>query len=228
MPTCANATAGYARRPGPKDEKGRPLPRLTSRARDDAAPVGRLHPPRRHRVQLGQAPVEPLRVRLGLDALAHVGKLSGQLQVVDDGTEVQAGATHEQRPVPPLLDRRHRRAGVALEARHVVVVARVDQVDQVVRHLGPLADRRLGRADVHASVHLHRVDADDLPAPVRAGELVRDRRLPARRRTDDGRVQGHRYPARTGMRVRWLGCETIARNSPRKKCGAALVTSTVA
>ena len=61
-----------------------------------------------------------------------------------------------------LLDAGDRVAGRGLEPGHREASRRVGQVEQVVRHLGLLRRRRLGRADVHAPVHLHRVDRHEL------------------------------------------------------------------
>src|SRR5690606_30837413 len=46
---------------------------------------------------------------------------------------------------------------------------RIDDVDQVVRHALAFVDGRLGRADIHAPIHLVSVGRDDLGAlePVR-------------------------------------------------------------
>ena len=48
---------------------------------------------------------------------------------------------------------------------------------------GPLGGRRLGRADVHAPVHLHRVERHDLDVAELAREGERQRRLARRRRS---------------------------------------------
>ena len=72
----------------------------------------------------------------------------------------------------------------------------------MVAHLGLVGRARLGRADVHAAVDLHRVDGDDLDVAEAAGDLQGDGRLAGRGTADQGQV---RQPATTGIRVRWLG-----------------------
>ena len=69
-------------------------------------------------------------------------------------------------PVPPTSRARRPRASMSARASRAVglepgdgeVLVGVGEVEEVVRHLGLLGRRRLGRPDVHAPVDLHRVD----------------------------------------------------------------------
>ena len=79
-------------------------------------------------------------------------------------------------------------------------------------HRRPFRGRRLGGADVHAAIHLHRVDGDDLDVAALDGERQSGGRLPGRRRADEGDVS--RQPATTGMRVRCRGRAVTSTNSP--------------
>jgi hypothetical protein len=47
---------------------------------------------------------------------------------------------------------------------------RIGNIDHVMGYASSIQHRRLGRADVHAPIHLHRVDRDDLGAEV-LGEM---------------------------------------------------------
>ena len=61
----------------------------------------------------------------------------------------------------------------------------VENIDQVMRHARPFGVGRLGGADIHPAVDLHRVAGDDL-APESLGERKRERALARRGRPDDG------------------------------------------
>jgi hypothetical protein len=69
-----------------------------------------------------------------------------------------------------------RRVGRELRGR--VGLARVEDVDQVVRQRGTLGHARLGGADVHAAVDQRRIDADDFQRHA-FGQRQRDRALAA-------------------------------------------------
>jgi len=51
------------------------------------------------------------------------------------------------------------------EVGGAVTLQRIEDVDQVVRHLREFGRGGLGGADVHAAVNQRRVDADDLHRP---------------------------------------------------------------
>ena len=86
--------------------------------------VGRLHPTCGHRVEAGQASVEGGGVGFGLELGPHVGVATGQLEVVDHGPEVQAGAADQHRPPTPLGDVGQRQPGGGLELRDGEVLVR--------------------------------------------------------------------------------------------------------
>jgi len=87
--------------------------------------------------------------RLGVDALAHAGiGLGHGVQPFAQGLEVQHRAAHQQRQVAALRDFADEPLRVGDEARRRVGQSRVEDVDQVVRHLGALGRAGLGGADV--------------------------------------------------------------------------------
>ena len=87
------------------------------------------------------------------------------------------------------------------------------------------ARRRLGRADVHRAVHLHRVERDDLDVAGLRRDCERERRLAGRGRTDEREMTAHagdaddRDPDASSARRAAPG----ATKSPRSQCGAACV-----
>jgi hypothetical protein len=87
--------------------------------------------------------------------------------------------------VTALLDVGDGGLGFALEPCQRPVLPRVEQVDEVVRHLRLLGTRRLGGADVHPPVHLHRVDRHQLPGRVAPGQVQGEGGLPRCRRADE-------------------------------------------
>ena len=89
----------------------------------------------------------------------------------------------------------------------------------VVGDLGPFCGCRLGGADIHAPVDLHRVDRDDLSTGSRPRQRQRQLRLAGGRRTDDhqGIDRIARHTATTGIRVRRLeGTSRTSQTSPRR------------
>ena len=191
-------------RPGPNDENGRPVSSITSSART----MRRRLPGSMRAAATGSTTREPVvRAREARRASrsrrrarrATSRSLAGKREVVDDRAHVEAGAADEQRPLAARFDvgdrgarRRpacartdHSSAGSATSTRWCGTAARS-------------AARRLGGADVHAAVHLHRVERDDLdvartrarpraPAPTcptRSGRRARDVASPRRRDRD--------------------------------------------
>ena len=120
----------------------------------------------------------------------HLGVAARHLEVVDHGLQVEPRAADEERPPPPRRDVVHRPPGLGREPGHRELVPGVGDVDQVVRHLGPLGRRRLGRPDVHAAVDLHRVDRHDLDRRVAPGQGEGEGRLARRRGPDEGHGPG--------------------------------------
>ena len=76
----------------------------------------------------------------------------------------------------------------------------VDDVDRWCGTAASSAGARLGGADVHPPVDLHRVERHDLDVAERPRDRERELRLARRGGADDREVQGQ--PARTGMRTR--------------------------
>ena len=102
---------------------------------------------------------------------------------------------------PTRLDVGDRLLAVVLEAAHGVVVVGFDQIDEVMPDLGPVGGGGLRRPDVHADVHLHRVDADEFDPGDSSGQLQRQRRLARGGGTDQCQMAPV-HPAETGIRVR--------------------------
>ena len=137
------AWAGGRRARARSCENGRPLPSVTSRARTTRRRLRRLHArpaatgssSTSRRVQRRPCPAS------GLELGPHLGARPGDVEVVDDRPQVQ--------PVPPTSSARRPRAsmsasaacGLALEPGDGEVLRRVEQVDEVVRHLGLLGRR---------------------------------------------------------------------------------------
>ena len=161
---------------------------------DDPANVPRLDPSGRDGIALGEAPVEllgPELVRLGLEGGADRLVFRREDEAVDHSAEVQAAAPDEERA----------RRGAQRAPRLPLVpgdgepFARIDEVQQMVPHAGPLIGRRLGRADIHPAIHEHRVHGYDVGAE-RLREGDPGFALAARRRTDQG--EQHQTAASSG------------------------------
>ena len=181
--------------PGPNDENGRPVMLDHLERAHDAARCCRARcAPRRPgstRSSSAYAAARPSGVVTSASSSARTREVLGrERERVDDGLHVQAGAADEQRPLAARLDVGDRGARRVLEARDRPVLGRVGDVDQVVRHRGPLGGGRLGGPDVEPAVHLHRVDRDDLDVAERARDRERERRLPGRGGADEREVRG--------------------------------------
>ena len=135
------------------------------------AVIARLQSGRGGRVQRRQACVHGWPADgagLLLEPRAH-GRI-GQRQIVktfDECLRVEQGAADQQRLMSAGADLADQTSRIGREAGGRVRLGGLDQVDQVVRDRGPLGQRRLGGADVHAAIDQRRVDADDLDRPVR-------------------------------------------------------------
>ena len=104
------------------------------------------------------------------------------------------------------LDAGDRGPGLSGPAGDAPFVRRIDEVDQVVAHLELLGRARLGRPDVHAPIHLHRIDGHQFDV-ARADEPAASPPLTCPRRCSrPGPGAGPlRQTATTGIRVRWVG-----------------------
>ena len=83
------------------------------------------------------------------------------------------------------------------EASHHVIVTVEEVVDDPALH----GAGHLGCANVHAPVHLHRVNRDDLGL-LAVGQLDGERRLARSRGADDAKRYGQSQSAATGILVR--------------------------
>ena len=117
----------------------------------------------------------------------HLGVAAGQAQIVDHRPQVQPGPPDQQGPVPPGRHLTQGGPGQALVVGDGELLVRLDQVDQVVGHLGPGHGVGLGGGDVHPPVDRHRVDREDLDAADGPGGRLGQRRLPR----GGGAHQGH-------------------------------------
>ncbi len=107
------------------------------------------------------------------------------------------------------------------------VVCRIDEIEAMMRHRGAVGERRLGGADVHPPVDLHRIDDDQFDLVVAVGQGHGDVALPGGGRPQDHQgIGGH--PARTAMRRLCNGSDNNSTNRPTRWCGAARVISMVA
>ena len=188
MPAC-----GVGPEPGPEVRERPARPERDLERPHDASPVGRGHPPGGDRVELradgrGGPPARPHPLSSSASSAGgDVGIAARDGQVVDDGAVVEPGAAHQQR-VPP--GRRHHGQGLPggrLELRHGELLVRVDQVEEVVRYRRPGLGIGLGGADVHAAVHAHGVDRDDVAVAPPTGELQCGAGLARRGRSRPGR-----------------------------------------
>ena len=83
-------------------------------------------------------------------------------QAMEERSEVQHGATHQERDLLPGVDRTDAGEGILYEAPGGVALGRLADVDEVMRDALPQLARGLCGPDVEAAVDLRGVDADDL------------------------------------------------------------------
>jgi hypothetical protein len=126
-----------------------------------------MQPDGRLGVDLPQARVQrrdPGRLRLGRQPPPHLRVDRRRVeQAAQQRLDVEPGAARDDRHLSRGVQREDQRPREPGEARGIEGLVRVHDIDQVVRHGRPLGRGRLGRADVHAPVDLHRVCADHLP-----------------------------------------------------------------
>jgi hypothetical protein len=119
-------------------------------------------------------------------------------QAVDDRSNIEARPPDEQRAPAARFDVVDRGTRRVLGLADRPFVGRVGDVDEMMRHGRPIGPRGFGGTDVHAPVHLHRVERDDLDIAERRGYFERDRGLARRGRPDDCEVPGQLTPPRPG------------------------------
>ena len=198
---------------GPERAEREPAPLAHLQRAHDAPNVRRLDPRRGSGVELDQPRVERLRPeRCGLDVEpgADSGPLPREDEAVDHRAVVEPGAAHQDRPLAAGRQVVEHRVVRALELGHRVLLRRLDQIDEMVRDRRPVGGCRLGGADVHAAVHLHRVDRQQLRVTELRRNGHRDGRLPRRGGPDDGhpaRHPAHRRP------IRWTSASATASGS---------------
>ena len=108
---------------------------------------------------------------LGVQPGAHLGVGGGHVvDAVEQRLEIQHGATHQQRDGAAGADLSDQALGVLHELGRAVRLQRVEDVDQVVGHGGPLLQAGFGGADVHAAVDQGRVHADDFTGLAALGQ----------------------------------------------------------
>ena len=81
---------------------------------------------------------------------------------VQQGCQVEAAATHDQREPASSLDLGMQAPGLGGPRRDAEWLPRLHQVDEVVRESGPCRRIGLGGTDIHAAVDLARVRHQDL------------------------------------------------------------------
>src|SRR5690606_32605239 len=109
-----------------------------------------------------------------LEARAQRFVARRKAEVVDDARDVQPRAAHEDRIRAPRMDSADGLARGLLVPGDGSVLGGVENVDHVVRDAAPFAERKLRCTDVHASVQLHGVCADDLGAAALAHDELRE------------------------------------------------------
>ena len=190
-PIMATGEAGYASSPGPKVEKGCPDPSVTSRARRTRRRlVGSMRlaasGSSTARRPCSSATSTPPSASSASRACLDLGIATGKAQVVDHGAQVEPGAPDQQGMVTPSGDGIDGGPGGRLELGNGELLVGIDQIEQMVRHLGPIGPAGLRRAHVHAAVDAHGVHRHDLDVTPPPGHRQRRRRLPRRRDADEG------------------------------------------
>ncbi|CAM4010022.1 hypothetical protein TSOC111612_24370 [Tsukamurella ocularis] len=155
---------------------------------DDPSPVGREDLRGGGGIERGELAVQGERPDLGeavLEPAPHGGIGRGKGPLVEQRLEVHHRAADDDRRAARGEQGLGVRTGPLLVPRHGGGLGHVQHVELVVRNAAPLRDRELRGADVHAPVHLHRVDVDDL-AVQPLGEVQGKVRLAGGGGSDDG------------------------------------------
>ncbi len=106
--------------------------------------------------------------------------------------QVEAAPSDHDRKTPARFDLGDRRASLAGELARRPALARIEDVDQMVRDALALGATGLRGADVEAPIRLERVGIDDF-AVERLGERHPERALAGRGRAQDDKKWGHTF-----------------------------------
>ena len=127
----------------------------------------------------------------GLDSGSHLRIVGRELQWVDESPKVETGTADDQgRRVLFGQLLQHPSSG-ALEFGHAKSAFRIDQIDHVMRDPLSIGRGRLGSANIHAPVHLHGVDGDNVGIEI-LGQTESEVALAGRRRSEE-----RQYPAQS-------------------------------
>ena len=205
--------------PGPNELNGRPLPIVTSRARTTRrALVGSIF------AAAAGSSVTSWRCNATTPSVATRSSSSARTCGQRPGTSIGSVTLRRYRPVPAT------KHGTVVARTNLVeclpsgdgvigdgeLVGRVDEVEAVMPHRSLIVDRRLGRADVHPPVDLHRVDGDKFGIGMQTGQRHRHVTLARRCRPEDDEWCSRCHPASTAMRRLCNGSESTSTNWPRR------------
>ena len=117
-----------------------------------------------------------LGTRLLLQTLTHPRIRAGKLQLIQGGTHIQAGTTHQNRVATTTANLLNQLTATLLKLRHGRLIPHVHNVQQVVRNAAHLLRSDLRGADIHAPVELHRISVNALAIQAQS-QLNRERTL---------------------------------------------------
>ena len=132
--------------------------------------------------QPGGHGLQPLRIRLGLQALPDTGGGKRRKVVApDERIHIQPRAARNNGGLPPGDNVLHNGRSLGAVAADGIVLLRGGHIDHVVGNALHLRFRGLGRADIHAAIDLHGVAGDHLAIQF-LGQLHRQGGFPGGRR----------------------------------------------
>ena len=124
-----------------------------------------LHARSRLRVYLRQAGVQntnTLGTSLLLQALTHPRIRAWELQLIQGGTHIQAGTTHQNRVAATTTNLLNQLTATLLKLRHGRLIPHIHNVQQVVRNAAHLLRGDLRGTNIHTPVELHRISVNAL------------------------------------------------------------------
>ena len=176
-------------RPAANPQARRPVERTTSSARAMRVVSAGAQPRRRPPGPRRRAHACASDCRQGADCLARIGgiDLGHRRDPVEQGAEVEAGASDEDRCAARGVDLGDRCLGLARPGRGIVLASAIDMAEQPMRR-ARLVLRAIGRAaeDAQIAIDLACIGIDDRAADP-LGERERQRALAARGRPCDER-----------------------------------------